>query len=382
MNIGIDVRLIGKNRTGDEVVIFNLVKNFAQLESEHNFRLFTDVTEKEGLDEIAKQLGIVGKNNFEIVSLPSKNKFSWNFWTLPRYLAKNPVDVFHTQYITPFFVSKKIKIVTIVHDISFNFFSQFIRLADLLFLKMLIPLSLKRADKIVGVSEFTRNEIIEYYKIVPEKVEWIHNAISEDFLNQDVSPEKLELVRKKYALPKKFVLYVGTLQPRKNLDQLVMAFGNVQKDLGDVDLVICGNRKGKNFDSRIDTAVQELGLGDKVFFPGFIDEEDKRAIFASAHVFAFPSLYEGFGIPPLEAMSQGVPVICSNISSLKEIATDGALYFEVSSLDDFSKKLYDICKDEDLRNKLISNGKKRISFFSWQKSAQKMLAIYEKLSHN
>lgn len=382
MRIAIDIRLIGKKRTGDEVVIFNLVKEMARIKTDHEFKLFTDVTDDEMLNEISMQLGISENENFEIISLQTKNKFTWNFWTLPRYLAKNPVDVFHTQYITPFFVSKKIKIVTIVHDISFNFFPQFIKWTDLLFLKMLIPLSLKRADKIVGVSEFTRDEIIKYYKINPEKVEWIHDAIGQDFLNQDISTEKLEKVREKYALPEKFILYVGTLQPRKNIGDLVRAYAQVKEELGDVRLVICGNKKARNFDSRIETAVQELGLEDEVLFAGFIEEEDKRAIFALAHVFAFPSVYEGFGIPPLEAMSQGVPVICSNIPSLKEIAFDGALFFEVSSLDDFSKKLYDICKDQELRSKLIANGEKRISFFSWSKSAVKMLAIYEKLSHN
>jgi glycosyltransferase involved in cell wall biosynthesis len=380
--IGIDIRLIGQKRTGDEVVIFNLVKNFAKLDSDNQFVLFTDIAEQELIEKIKSDLGINAKNNFEIISLPSANRFAWNFWTLPRYLQKNPVDVYHTQYITPFFVSRKIKIVTIIHDISFNFFPQFIKFKDLFFLKTLIPLSLKRADKIVGVSQFTRDEIIKYYKVDSEKVEWIYNSISEDFLFNDIANEQLSRAREKYRLPEKFILYLGTLQPRKNIRHLIDAFARIKDSLNGISLVVCGNIEGHNADKLILERVAFHGLKNEVVFPGFIDERDKMAVFALAHVFAFPSLYEGFGIPPLEAMSQGVPVICSDIPSLKEIAQAGALFFDVTSLDDFSKKLYDISMDNDLRNELIRAGGERVSFFSWEKSARKMLAIYADMQHN
>lgn len=352
------------------------------MDTDHRFELFTDVTDCATLEKISEQLGIVGKENFEIISLPTRNKFFWNFWTLPNYLRKNPLDVYHTQYITPFFVPCAIKIVTIVHDISFNFFGQFIKFSDLFFLKVLIPLSLKRADKIIGVSEFTRNEIIKYYKVNPNKVAYIYNAVGDEFLKPMDSFEHLDLVREKYKLPEKFILYMGTLQPRKNIPHLIEAFARIKDRLDGTKLVICGNRSGHNFDQRIDEAILNNKLETEVVFPGFIDEQDKVAVFALAHVFVFPSLYEGFGIPPLEAMSQNVPVVCSNIPSLKEVAGEGALFFDVTSLDDLSKKLYDISMNSDLRSKLIQTGKARISFFSWEKSAQKMLAIYENMMHN
>jgi glycosyltransferase involved in cell wall biosynthesis len=382
MKIGIDIRLIGKKRTGDEAVVFNLVKEFKKLNATNAFKLFTDVTDKSVLTEIGSQLGLIENDNFEIISLPTKNKFAWNFWTLPKYLKKNPVDVYHTQYITPFFVSRDIKIVTIVHDISFNFFPQFIRLMDLFFLKTLIPLSLKRADKVVGVSQFTRAEIIKYYKVQPAKVEWIYNAIGQDFLAGDISQARLAEVREKYKLPEKFILYLGTLQPRKNISHLISAFARIKDKLAGTKLVVCGNLQAHNTDAQIKKSIAKLELENDVIFPGFIDEQDKVSVFALAHVFAFPSLYEGFGIPPLEAMSQKVPVLCSDISSLKEIADSGALFFELGSLDDFSKKLYDISMDNDLRSELIRAGLQRVSFFSWEKSALKMLAIYEEMQHN
>jgi glycosyltransferase involved in cell wall biosynthesis len=382
MKIGIDIRLIGKKRTGDEVVFFNLVRSFAQIDTDHNFKLFTDITDPEVLKEISRNLGIVGKKNFEIISLATKNKFTWNFWTLQKYLKKNPVDIYHTQYITPFFVPRSVKIVTIIHDISFNFFPQYIKKSDLFFLKTLIPLSLKRADKIVGVSEFTCNEIKNYYKIDADKVECITNAVSDDFLAQEITLERKKEVKDKYKLPDKFILYVGTLQPRKNIAQLIEAFARIKGRVGDVKLVICGNKQAHNFDSKINLALEKHNLLGEISFPGFIEENDKAAVFSLAHIFVFPSLYEGFGIPVLEAMSQGVPVLCNDIGSLREIAGEAALFVDTSNLDKFSNILYDICIDNDLRMKLIQSGEERIGFFSWKKSAGRTIALYEKMFHN
>ncbi len=379
MKIGIDIRLIGKKRTGDEVVFFNLVKNLARINPEHNFELFTDIVDKEILQEISQDLGIEGKNNFKIISLPTKNKFSWNFWTLPKYLKTNPVDTYLTQYITPFFVPRSVKIVTIIHDISFNFFPQFIKFSDLIFLKTLIPLSLRRADKVIGVSKFTRAEIIKFYKVGPEKVDYIYDAISDDFLKGEVSLEEKERVKKKYKLPEKFILYLGTLQPRKNIPHLIEAFARIKDRLENVKLVVCGDLKAHNCDSAIERNVVVDNLENDVLFPGFIDEKDKVVVFAQARVFVFPSLYEGFGIPPLEAMSQGVPVLAADIPSLREIVGDGALYVDPNKVEDFAEMLYNLDKDEELRRRLIQSGKARISFFSWEKSARQLLAIFEKM---
>ncbi len=400
MRIGIDIRLIGKKRTGDEVVFFNLVKNLARIDTKHGFELLTDITDKHILQEISESLGIAGKNNFKIVSLPDPhlsgvpdilsqrekiigrilhNKFAWNFWTLPKYLKANPVDVYLTQYITPFFVPRSIKIATIVHDISFNFFPQLIKFSDLLFLKILIPLSLRRANKIIGVSKFTKDEITKFYRIAPEKVDFIYNAIGDEFLKDGISREEKEKVRQKYQLPEKFILYLGTLQPRKNIPHLIEAFARIKSSIGETKLVVCGKLQAHNVDIKIVDFVKKYSLENEVIFPGFIDEQDKVAVFAQAQVFVFPSLYEGFGIPPLEAMSQNVPVLCSDIPSLREIAGDGALFFDLNNLDDFSKKLYAISMDNNFRSELIRLGKARISFFSWKKSAEKILAIFEEM---
>lgn len=379
MRIGIDIRNLGKKRTGDEVVFFNLVKNLARIDVQNEYFLFTDIADKNILKEIENSLEIKSKPNFKIVSLATpgilNNKFFWNIWSLPKYLRENPVDVYHTQYITPFFVPKKIKIITIVHDISFNFFPQFIKFSDLFFLKILIPRSLKRADKIIGVSQFTRNEIIGYYKINPEKVEWIHNAVSDNFF-REILPEELEAVQKKYGLPEKFILYLGTMQPRKNLPFLIEAYAKTKTKLPEIKLVLAGKRGGRNFDEKIGETVKKHSLEKDIFFPGFIDETDKPVVFKLARVFCFPSLYEGFGIPILEAMALGVPVVASDIPPHEEITGDSVLLFDRQNLDDLAQKLHDICTQDNLRKNLIIQGEAQAEKFSWEETARKILEIY------
>lgn len=379
MRIGIDIRNIGKQRTGDEVVFFNLVKNLADIDNENEYLLFTDITDATALQYIGVIFGIENKKNFQIVSLESPNKFIWNLWTLPQYLKKNPVDAYHTQYITPFFVPREIKIITHVHDVSFLAYPELIKKTDLFFLKLLIPISLKRADKIIAVSEFTKNEIVKYYKTDPQKIEVVYNAVGEDFLQSDYSGNELFEIRKKYNLPEEFILYIGTLQPRKSIPMLIRAFARMKEENPEIKLVLAGNRNAHNFDSNIDKEIERLKISGNIIFPGFVDEKDKSALFQLAKAFIFPSLYEGFGIPILEAMSQKIPVLASDISVHREIAGNGALYFNPESIDEMQEKLYNILVDENLRKNLINLGNVRLDFFSWKKSAEKMLEIYSGL---
>lgn len=379
MRIGIDIRNIGKQRTGDEVVFFNLVKNLAKIDAENEYFLFTDTADTAALRYITTNLGIENRNNFKIVSLRSLNKFIWNLCVLPDYLKKNPVDVFHTQYITPFFVPRNIKIITHIHDISFFAHPEFIKKSDLFFLKALIPVSLKRANKIIAVSQFTKDEIVKHYKIDPEKIEVVYNAVNEDFLRSDYSGNELFDIRKKYNLPEEYALYIGTLQPRKNIPMLVESFSKIKEKFPKIKLVLVGNRKAHNFDTRIDETIEKLKISDEVVFSGFVDEKEKGALFQLAKVFVFPSLYEGFGIPILEAISQKLPVLVSDIPVHREIAGDGALYFNPGSIDEMQEKLYNILADENLRENLVNLGLKRLDFFSWKKSAEKIFEIYQKL---
>ncbi|MFZ5982219.1 MAG: glycosyltransferase family 4 protein [Patescibacteria group bacterium] len=380
MIIGIDIRNIGKGRTGDEVVFFNLVKNLSRIDSKNEYRLLTDRDPKydRSLDQEIKKLSL--RNNFTVVNLGKRgiNKFIWNFWTLPRFIRQDPTDIYLTQYIVPFFIPREIRVITIIHDVSFRVYPKLIRLIDRLLLGILIPRSLRRADKIIGVSRFTKEEIQKYFSVPERKLDWIHNAVSDEILNYQASPEKEESVRKKYSLPEKFILYLGTMQPRKNLPLLIRSFSQLSKLFPEVKLVLAGG-KSYHFDKNIETEIGNLGIENQVIFTGFIKEEDKPEIFRLAKIFCFPSLYEGFGIPILEAFALGIPVVASRIAPHLEIAGNAALLFEPRKGKSLFENMKRIIENEELAEELRTKGKKRLSDFSWEKTAKKMLEIFSSL---
>jgi len=379
--IGIDIRNIGKSRTGDEVVFFNLVKNLARLNKEGEYFLFTDILDENILAKIKVDLEIENKKNFQIISLKTRNKFTWNLWTLPKYLQKNPLDVYHTQYILPFRIPKDTRLITTIHDISFRVFPEMIKKSDLFFLKILIPWSLKRADKIIAVSEFTKNEIVKYYKIKPEKISVVKNALGEEFLkdkNLSESPFSADVIGK-YSLPQDYILYFGTLQPRKNLPIIVEALSKIKRELQGTKLLLCGNRQAHNFDSKIDQKIKDLKMEAEVIFPGFVSNKDKPAIFRMARALCFPSFYEGFGIPILEAFASDIPVIASDIPAHREIGGDAVYYFNPQDANDLSQKIKKVFLDQELKKNLIQKGQERLTHFSWEKSAKDLQEIYTKV---
>jgi len=234
----------------------------------------------------------------------------------------------------------------------------------------------------LAVSQFTQNEIIKYYKIDPKKTDWFYNSISENFLGQDTSEEKIKSVRNKYKLPEKYILYIGTLQPRKNIPALIEAFAllkleSIMKD-NPIKLVIAGG-KGHNYDKLIDKLIKKNNLAKDVFFPGYIDEEDKAALIKGADIFISPSFYEGFGLPIIEAMSLGVPIIVSDIPPHREIACDSALFFNPKVSGELAQKLRELLNNSIERSSLSEREIVQSQKFSWEESARKILGVFSKL---
>jgi len=374
MKIGIDIRVIGKNRTGDEVYFFNLVKNLAAADKKNKYYLYTDrdLEKDSDLKREIEKLGL--GSNFKIIFLNSPNRFCWNLWALPKYLKKNPVDIFHTQYIAPLWLPKNTKLVLTIHDISFNFFPEYIKKTDLFFLKTLLARSIRRADKIITVSASEQKQIIDFYKIPPEKIDFTYNGVDFEKFSQNFSNEQKNTVGVKYKLPEKFLLYIGTLQPRKNIPIIIEAIKSL-----DTNLVLAGNREAHNFDQKINEAIEKNGLQDKIIFPGWIDEEDKPILLQMADCFVFPSLYEGFGIPIIEAMAAGLPVVCSDIPVLREIGKNAALLCDPKNSQQFEENILKTSNDQPLREKLVRTGIETAQNFTWQKTAEKTLEVYTSL---
>lgn len=386
--IAIDIRLLGKKRTGDETVFFHLTKEVLKLDQENNYVLLTDETEKEKIKTLSERLGCAERENVQIISLPAQNRFVWNLWALPRYLFLNKIDVFHTQYIFPFLWPCHTRMVVHIHDVSFRAYPELIGRSDRLFLRLFIPRSLKKSALIIAPSQFTKDEIIKYYGIRAEKIMVIPNAVGEEFLEIVVNNQEDDrIIKEKYHLSERFILYVGTLQPRKNIPFLIQAFARLRTHLhnsgstaSDIKLVLVGNRNAHHTDKGIAEIIAEKNLESEVIFPGFIDQTDLPSVYRLANIFAFPSLYEGFGIPLLEAMSQGVPIVASDIPSLREAAWDAASYFHSTDIANCEEKLYTLLIDQNSKEVLIQRGKERLRFFSWQESAKLLLKAYNNLS--
>lgn len=377
MRIAIDIRNIGKKRTGDETVFFNLVKELAKIDSENEYFLCIDTRPEEDLVNIKQRLGIEEKENFHVYPLGSGNKFLWNIWTIPNFVRRMQIDVFHTQYIVPLGIPKSVKIITHIHDVSFRVYPEMIALKDRFFLSLCIPYSLRRADKVVAVSEFTKAEIKRWYgEEIARKTCVVQNGIARREHSQKKDLEARLVIRKKYTLPEKFFLYVGTLQPRKNLPFLLRAFERFSERIPDTGLVIVGNRFGRNGDVMIEKTLQAMKHSHRVVFPGYVEEEDLALVYQLAECFVFPSKYEGFGLPIGEAIDLGIPVIASDIPPHREISQFGIRYFSLDNLDELENLLYDVgvsygtCIPEKVSGETLPR---------WDVSAKVLLGIYRSL---
>ncbi len=380
MRIGIDIRNIGRKRTGDEAVFLNIVRELSCIDSENEYQLFLDRRSAEEQREISMRLGISGKKNFHLVLLDSaRTKFDWNAWHIPRYLAAHEIDIYHTQYIAPLFVPRRTALVTHIHDVSFRAEPRFISFLDRFFLNAFIPRSLSRSDLIVVPSVFTKREVMKFYRVPEEKILVAWNAVAPEFLVERAATDGERRVRDRYRLPDSFVLSLGTLQPRKNVPRLIEAFSLLRGEDQNLRLVIAGNRLGHHVDPEIDRIVRRLNLESSIVFPGFVEQEDVRALISAARAFAFPSKYEGFGIPMLEAMSCGVPVVASDIPALRETGSDAALFANPDDPKSFADALRLAIQTGSERKRLIREGKDRAKYFSWEKSAKDILAAYEEI---
>jgi glycosyltransferase involved in cell wall biosynthesis len=295
---------------------------------------------------------------------------------LPVEWFAGPCDLYHaTDFVLPPTLPNT-KTVLTVHDLSFERDPGSAVPTLLAFLRKVVPASARRASHIVADSHATAHDLTELYGIAPEKITTIYSGVTEKFRRQETGDrsQENEAVRTKYKLgDAPFVLAVGTMQPRKNHLGLVRAFANLQSPIS--NLVIAGG-KGWLYDD-VMREVQQLGLRDRVKFIGYADDEDLPALYRAASVFAFPSFYEGFGLPPLEAMACGVPVVTSNTSSLPEVVGDAALTVNPHDTNALANAIHTALTDEGWRAQAIAKGLARSQMFTWQRAAQQLLGVYK-----
>lgn len=290
------------------------------------------------------------------------------------------VDLLHEpDFVLPPTLPRTPTLLT-VHDLSF------IRDPDSAFpplrryLNRVVPRSVARATRVLADSLATKNDLCELLGAPPEKITVMYGGVDARF--QPVrEPQRLAALRVKYRLgTEPFILGLGTIQPRKNYRRLIQAFSNLKPRMPDLKLIIAGG-KGWLYDD-IFAEVERLGLKDQVLFPGLVDDEDLPALYSAAELMAYPSLYEGFGLPVLEAMACGTPVVTSNVSSLPEVSGEAALLVNPTDVEAITEAMRRLLQDADLRRQIVARGFEQARQFTWDRAARQLLGMYEAMGAN
>nr|HID12592.1 glycosyltransferase family 1 protein [Anaerolineae bacterium] len=271
---------------------------------------------------------------------------------------------------------RTIPTVLTVHDLIFRHLPAHHKPLNRWYLNLTVPLYCRRADRIIAISECTRRDLIAAYGLPPRKITVIYEAADPRFRPQP--PETVAAVRARYGLPDRYLIFVGTIEPRKNLARLLAAFEAVHAERLSDGLVIVG-RRGWLYDDFFGR-LEQSPARDAVLFPGYVPDEDLPALYAGAQALVFPSLYEGFGLPVLEAMACGTPVVCSNISSIPEVGGDAALYFDPTDTEALTEAIHTVLSDTGLHGEMRGRGLAQAARFSWRRAAEATAQVYRTLT--
>jgi|WetSurMetagenome_2_1015567.scaffolds.fasta_scaffold00244_11 glycosyltransferase involved in cell wall biosynthesis len=352
-------------RVGSSEYCFQLLLNLNKIDRKNNYIIYLPEKPTPDLPEEAQNW------HYKVVG----PRWMWTLvgLSLEFLLRRSKPDVFFspTHYL-PIFTPAK-TVISIL-DVSFLKFPELFKKSDLNQLTKWTKYSADKASMVFTISEASKGDIIKSYEIPDDMVVITYPGIKEIF-NDKQRILNMDEIKKKYGVVNEYVLFVGTLQPRKNVSRLIEAFSKLNKP--NLDLVVVG-KKGWNFEEIL-AAPKKFGVENKVKFLDFVSDEDLPAFYRNALCFALPSLYEGFGLPVLEAMKYGCPVIISKISSLPEAGGDAALYVDPKNADDIKNKLEIIINDKELRKLLIQKGYEQTKKFSWEKTARETLKALENL---
>jgi len=349
---------------GTRIYIQNLLKNFGLQDKEDRFLIYHK-------NNFNPQLSFPKFENYEIIKKPfpfwwTQTRFAWEM------LRDAPDILFMPMHSLPLFRSKKIKTVITIHDLAFKFFPDHFPKKDLRRLNFFTNYAVKNSDKIIAISNSTKNDLLKIYpKINADKIRVIYHGYDKDLFHENISREKIEKIKKRYMLHVlRYILFVGTIQPRKNIETLLEAFEILRKkqEYKDLGLVIAGSPGWM-----AENIVEKIKKTPGAIMTGKFETEDLPALIAGAEVFVLPSLYEGFGLPVLEAMACGTPVAVADNSSLGEVIGDAGVLFDPYSSEKIAGALMDIFENEKLRNALREKGLERVKKFSWEKCAQETL---------
>lgn len=373
MKIGLDFINLYDLNVGLGRYAQQLIDGLTAVDRENEYTLFIN-------RKISNQIYVDNPRfHIQVVKTPSRKYAPWNqIYFVFHKKQLQDLDLLHSPVTPlPLLLSKRIKTIVTLHDLAWRFFPENFRPEGVVWWRFAWPRSLKKSAHIVVDSESTKQDMLKFYRLPEEKITVIYPYISLHLL--ETSSENLNVLKERYNLPERYILYVGALRKNKNLELLLKAFQILKKEKNiSQKLVLAGPKEWGN--ERIFLEITRLNLENEVIVTGAISDDDLPLIYKSADVFVFPSLYEGFGYPPLEAMACETPVVVSNTSSLPEIVGDAGLYIDPLNPRDIAEKIYQVLSSPSLAEKLRNLGLKRMKQFSMEKMVQKYLEVYKKVS--
>lgn len=388
MIIGFDAsRAFVAQRTGTENYSFNLLTQLLQIDRRNAYKVYLRlppevVRSKEGIKTWLTQVAdsLPTSQNFRLVLIRSKRL--WTQFGLAKELWVRPPDVlFVPAHTLPYIRRRSIKTVVTIHDLGYEYLPQYHQFPHRLWLNRSTEYAVRRADKLIAVSEATRDDLIKKLSATPEKISVVYEGVGWKIEPASISLNQIEQARTKYSVLFPYVLFVGTIQPRKNLVSLIQAFhkvlqnAEVLKLYPSMRLILIGRKGWLN--SSIYEEPARLGIDDKVVFLGHVPDSETAALMKSASCFAFPSLFEGFGVPILDAQSYGTPVITSNKKPMTEVGGTACEYVDPLSIDSIAQGLVRVLTDRRYAESLRQKGLQNVRRFSWEKAAKETLRVFE-----
>lgn len=377
MKIGIDVRPLLESRAGGiSVYTEKIITSLLRIDTQNEYLLFSNSYKNTDSDIENK----FTENNVELKSFSYPNKFlnaNFRFLNKPKIdKMLGGIDIFFAPNINFLALSPKLKKVITLHDLSFLLFPKFYSAKGRFWHKAVnVKKLVEQFDKIIAVSEHTRNDVLGLLNVNDDKVVKIYPGVDSQFYSS-VNEETKSNTRNKYSLPKNFILSLAALEPRKNIETVIEAFGKFNNN-SDTHLVLVGAAQESK--RPIEKLISEKGMNKFVHVLGYIPAEDKPSLYQLASCFVYPSFYEGFGFPPLEAMSSGTPVIASYSSSLAEICESSALLIDPHNINDLVEAFGQVLNNKEFSEKLSEMGRNQASKFTWEKSATETLNLFQSL---
>jgi len=365
MIIGIDINPLIKQPAGKASFLKNIINSLSDIDSVNKYYLYA-------YDYIELEL----KDNFKIKIIKGKVNF---FWELKCFFVSKFIDRINVYFSAKSFWGPILhtKSVISIHDVGPLKYPFAYKPSTINIYKRMLKLAIRRVDKIISPSSYTKSFLVNKFKVKKEKIKVITEA-PPGWTKLSVDNEDIDRVISRYKLFDKYILFVGTIEPRKNLENLIKAFKIfVDKTQSDIGLVIVGKRGYLH--ENLNKLVIDLQLSHKIIFTGHIPEVDMKPIYSKALAFVFPSIHEGFGLSILEAFACNLPVLCSKKGAIYETVGNACLEINPTNIEDIAEKINLITRDNDLREDLISRGRKRMKLFDWRLSSKKLLGVLRKI---